>query len=185
MPGTCSSSGRRKCLMRPVVAGLITALTVLAAACDWPRAPTPKPRETATASAPTNAVTPPDTPAGAQPGWLVVAMAHLPVSEADARAHFNASYLATISPTALTSGCKGSTNGSMQQAAPPTWSRSRSVNRAWWSLSSPTAVRAARSGWAHCRQPRPDWRSRHQPGHHRVGAPDVGRCRCRAPLGCP
>src|SRR5512132_2429752 len=107
MPGTRSSSGRGKCLMRPLVAGLITALTVLAAACDWPGAPTPKPRETATASAPTNAVTPPDTPAGAQLGWLVVAMAHLPVSEADPRSHFNAGYLATISPDGLNQWLQG------------------------------------------------------------------------------
>jgi hypothetical protein len=93
--------------MWPLVAGLITALTVLAAACDWPGAPTPKPRETATASAPTKAVTPPDTPAGAQLGWLVVAMAHLPVSEADARAHFNACYLAMISPDGLNQWLQG------------------------------------------------------------------------------
>lgn len=84
--------------MWPLVAGVIAALAVLAAACDRPGAPTPKPRETATASAPTNAVTQPDTPDGAQLGSLVAAMAHLPVSEADARAHINAGYLAMIQP---------------------------------------------------------------------------------------
>src|SRR3954471_13746908 len=101
MPGPRRSSGGRGRLMWPIVAGLITALTVLAAACDRPGAPAPNPRETAAASASTNAVIPPDTPAGTQLGWLLAAMAHLPVPEADARAHFNAGYLAMISPDSL------------------------------------------------------------------------------------
>jgi Beta-lactamase enzyme family len=52
-------------------------------------------------------VTPPDTSAGAQLGWLVAAMAHLPVSEADARAHVNAGCLAMISPDGLDQWLQG------------------------------------------------------------------------------
>jgi len=35
------------------------------------------------------AAVPPDTPAGAQLGWLIAAMAHLPISDAEVRAHFD------------------------------------------------------------------------------------------------
>jgi ORF 12 gene product N-terminal len=40
------------------------------------------------------AVIPPDTPAGAQLRWLIAAAAHLPLSGAQIRAHFDAAYLA-------------------------------------------------------------------------------------------
>lgn len=46
-------------------------------------------------------VMPPDTPAGTQLRWLVAAMSHLPVSDAEVRAHFDAGYLAMVSPATL------------------------------------------------------------------------------------
>jgi len=45
-----------------------------------------------------SAAWPPDTPAGAQAYWLVTAMAHPPVSTAELRAHFDASFLAEHDP---------------------------------------------------------------------------------------
>ena len=69
------------------LAALITAVVLLATACSSPSAPTP--------------VIPPDTPAGAQLRWLIAAMAHLPMSDAQVRAHFDAGVLALGSPAEL------------------------------------------------------------------------------------
>ena len=53
----------------------------------------------ATTSATTSpAAWPPDTPAGAQACWLLTAAAHPPISAAELRAHFDASFLARFSP---------------------------------------------------------------------------------------
>jgi hypothetical protein len=41
------------------------------------------------------------TPAGIQLAWLIAAMAHLPVSDAEVSAHFDAGYLAMVSPAAV------------------------------------------------------------------------------------
>ena len=49
----------------------------------------------------------PATPAGAQLEWLVAAMAHLPMSDAEVRAHFDAGYLATVSPAVLNQWLQG------------------------------------------------------------------------------
>jgi beta-lactamase class A len=72
---------------------------LLAAACSSPGAAGPA---TAPASAgPVRAVNPPDTPAGTQLRWLIAAMAHLPLSGAQVRAHFDAAFLAQVSPAML------------------------------------------------------------------------------------
>ena len=44
---------------------------------------------------------PPDTPAGAQAYWLVTATAHPPISTAELRAHFDASFLAQHNPAQI------------------------------------------------------------------------------------
>jgi beta-lactamase class A len=55
------------------------------------------------------AVIPPDTPAGAQLRWLIAAVAHLPMSDAQVRAHFDAAFLAQVSPAMLNQGLQGAT----------------------------------------------------------------------------
>ena len=52
----------------------------------------------ATSATTSPAAWPPDTPAGAQAYWLVTAAAHPPISAAELRAHFDASFLARFSP---------------------------------------------------------------------------------------
>lgn len=85
MPRFCSRrSGRR-----PFLVVLMAAAVVLAAACSSPR-----PATAAASAGPMKAVIPPDTPAGAQLRWLIAAAAHLPLSGAQIRAHFDAAYLA-------------------------------------------------------------------------------------------
>jgi beta-lactamase class A len=85
MPRLCSRSGRRPFLVVP-----IAAVALLAAACSSP--------------APAKAVIPPGTPAGAQLRWLITAVAHLPLSGAQVRAHFDAAFLAQVSPAMLNQG---------------------------------------------------------------------------------
>jgi len=81
------------------LAALITTLVLSAAACSSPRAPTP--------------VIPPDTPAGAQLRWLIAAMAHLPMSDAQVRAHFDAGVLALGSPAELNQGLQAVTDAKL------------------------------------------------------------------------
>ena len=86
----------------PFLAALMTAVALLAAACSSPGTPAPVRPATATASTgPAKAVIPPDTPAGAQLQWLIGAAAHLPVSGALVRAHFDAAFLAQVGPDVL------------------------------------------------------------------------------------
>ena len=85
---------------RLLVAGLITTAVFLAAACSPPKAPASA-RPTAGATAAQPAVVAPDTPAGAQLRWLTGAVAHLPLSGAQLQAHFDAAFLAQVSPDAL------------------------------------------------------------------------------------
>jgi len=86
---------------RPLLVGLIiTVVFLAAAACNPPKAPvSARPAAGATTAAP--AVVAPDTPAGAQLRWLTGAVAHLPLSGAQVRAHFDAAFLAQVSPDAL------------------------------------------------------------------------------------
>jgi beta-lactamase class A len=86
----------------PLLVALLVAVTLLAAACSPPGAP--RTRESATAvgsTRPAKAVVPPDTSAGAQLRWLLAAMAHLPLSDGQVRAHFDAAFLAESSPAVL------------------------------------------------------------------------------------
>ena len=86
----------------PLLVALIVAVALLASACSPPRTPTPA--RSATSASSTRAakvVAPPDTSAGAQLRWLLAAMAHLPLSGEQVRAHFDAAYLAEVSPAVL------------------------------------------------------------------------------------
>jgi beta-lactamase class A len=108
MPGLGSrKSGRRGRPAWPFLLLLIVAVVALAAACSSP-APA-GPATTAPSTGPARAVIPPDTPAGAQLRWLIAAVAHLPMSGAQVRAHFDPAFLAQVSPAMLNQGLKGVT----------------------------------------------------------------------------
>jgi hypothetical protein len=86
----------------PLLAALMAAVALLAAACSSPGAPGPvRPATAAASTGPAKAVIPPDTPAGAQLRWLIGAVAHLPVSSALVRDHFDAAFLAQVGPDVL------------------------------------------------------------------------------------
>jgi beta-lactamase class A len=86
----------------------MAAAVLLAAACSSTGAPAPAGSATATASTgPATAVNPPGTPAGAQLRWLIAAVAHLPMSDAQVRAHFDAAFLAQVSPATLNQALQG------------------------------------------------------------------------------
>ena len=83
----------------PFLVAPIVAVTLLASACS---SPTPAGSATAAASTrPAELVVPPATSAGAQLRWLLAAMAHLPISGGQIRAHFDAAFLAEVSPAVL------------------------------------------------------------------------------------
>jgi Beta-lactamase enzyme family/ORF 12 gene product N-terminal len=74
---------------------LMVAVGLLASACSPAGAPTPAGSATGAATTrPAKVVAPPDTAAGAQLRWLLAATAHLPVSDGQVRAHFDAAFLA-------------------------------------------------------------------------------------------
>jgi beta-lactamase class A len=102
MPALCNRrSGRRGRPAGPFLLVLIAAV-LLAAACSSPGKPTPAgPSATAASTGPAKTVVPPGTPAGAQLRWLIAAAAHLPVSDAQVRAHFAAAILAQVSPAMI------------------------------------------------------------------------------------
>src|SRR6516225_1856032 len=75
---------------------LSATVALLAGACGSPGASAPT--GTAFAAAPATAVVPPDTTAGAQLRWLMAAMARLPLSGAQLRAHFDAAFWTQVSP---------------------------------------------------------------------------------------
>ena len=83
----------------PFLVALSAAVVLLAGACGSPVVSAPG--EPAAAAAPAKAVVPPDTTAGVQLGWLIAAMARLPLSGAQVRAHFDAAFLAQVSPAVL------------------------------------------------------------------------------------
>ena len=109
MPALCNRrSGRRGRPAGPFVLVLIAAV-LLAAACSSPGKPAPAgPSASAASTGPAKTVVLPGTPAGAQLRWLIAA-ARLPISDAQARAHFAAAYLAQISPAMLSQGLQGMT----------------------------------------------------------------------------
>ena len=106
--GSRRSGGRLSLVM------LMAAVMLLAAACS-----SPGPATGAASTGP--AVNPPDTPAGAQFRWLIAAVAHLPMSGAQIRAHFDSAFLAQVSPAML--------NQALQERPVSRCCRSRSVNR--------------------------------------------------------
>jgi hypothetical protein len=86
----------------------MTAAVLLAAACSSPRASTPHgPATTAASTAPPTAPIPTDAAARAQLEWLIAAMAQLPVSEAQARAHINAAVLEVVDTASLNEWLRG------------------------------------------------------------------------------
>ena len=90
---------RRGRAARPFLAALTIAVALLAAACTSPKPQAPGGLPTAAGSPqPARPAVPPDTPAGAQLRWLIAAAAHLPLSDAQIRAHFDAAFLAQVSP---------------------------------------------------------------------------------------
>jgi beta-lactamase class A len=103
MSGPCRGSSSRP--GRPAwtfLAVLIAAGALLATACTSPRAPAPAgPGTIAAPAGPAAAVVPPDAQTGAQLEWLIAATAHLPLSGGQVRAHFDAAFLAQVSPAAL------------------------------------------------------------------------------------
>jgi hypothetical protein len=81
---------------------LVVAVGLLASACSPAGAPTPTGSGTAAVSTrPAKVVVPPDTAAGAQLRWLLAATAHLPVSDGQVRAHFDAAFLAGVDAAVL------------------------------------------------------------------------------------
>jgi hypothetical protein len=85
----------------PFLVVLLAALVVLAAACS-----SPGPAAAGAPTGPVKAVIPPDTPAGTQLRWLITAAAHLPLSGAQVRAHFDALFLAMASPAMVNQGLR-------------------------------------------------------------------------------
>jgi beta-lactamase class A len=84
----------------PFLVALIVAVVLVAAACSSPGA-APVRSATAAPAGPAKAVIPPDTPAGAQLRWLIGALARLPLPDTQVRAHFDAAFLAQVSPPVL------------------------------------------------------------------------------------
>jgi beta-lactamase class A len=100
MSGRCRSGPGRSAW--PLLVALTVAVTLLAAACSPPGAPAPKESATGVGSTrPAKAAVPPGTSAGAQLRWLLAAMARLPLSDGQVRAHFDAAFLAGSSPAVL------------------------------------------------------------------------------------
>ena len=95
--------GSRRSGGRPSLVMLMAAVMLLAAACS-----SPGPATGAASTGPA-AVNPPDTPAGAQLRWLIAAVAHLPISGAQIRAHFDSAFLAQVSPAMLNQALQGAT----------------------------------------------------------------------------
>jgi len=86
----------------PFLVALIAAVALLASACTSPRAPAPSGPTTAAASmGPAKVVVLPDTAAGTQLRWLIGALARLPLSGAQVRAHFDAAFLAQVGAAGL------------------------------------------------------------------------------------
>ena len=94
---------RRGGLRRFVFAAALTGALLLAACTTSPSSHPSTETASAAASGPSGAapVAFPDTPAGAQARWLVGASEHLPIPDAQVRAHFAATVLATFSPAQI------------------------------------------------------------------------------------
>ena len=99
MPRLCS----RRSGWRLSLVVLMASVMLLAAACSSPGP------AAAGGTGPVKAVNPPGTPAGTQLRWLIAAAAHLPMSGAQVRAHFDAAFLAQVSPAMLNQGLQAAT----------------------------------------------------------------------------
>ena len=77
----------------------MAAAVLLAAACSSTGAAI-----AGASTGPVKAVSMPDTPVGTQLRWLIAAAAHLPLSGAQVRSHFDAAFLAQVSPAMLNRG---------------------------------------------------------------------------------
>ncbi len=80
---------------------LMATVVVLAAACS-----SRGPAATGASTGPVMAVVTPHTRAGTQLRWLLAAVAQLPLSGAQVRAHFDAAFLAQVSPAMLNQGLR-------------------------------------------------------------------------------
>src|SRR5690348_16215567 len=87
-------SGRHR---RGRLGSVLVALALLASACTS----APVSRVSPAPTRPAKVVAPPGTSAGAQLRWLLAATARLPVSDGQARAHFDAAFLAEASPAVV------------------------------------------------------------------------------------
>jgi hypothetical protein len=96
-------SGGRGRAARPFLIALLLAVVLPAAACTSAGTQTlvPPPSTAAASTAPARTITPPGTPAGSQLRWLIAELARLPMSDAQVRAHFDAAFLAQVSPAVL------------------------------------------------------------------------------------
>ena len=96
-------SGGRGRAARPFLVALLLAVVLPAAACTSAGTQTivPPPSTAAAPTAPAKTLAPPATPAGSQLRWLIAELARLPMSDAQVRAHFDAAFLAQVSPAVL------------------------------------------------------------------------------------
>jgi hypothetical protein len=102
-------SGVRGRAARPFLVALLPAVVLLAAACTSAGTQTivPPPPTAAVSTGPATTIAPPQTPAGAQLRWLIAELARLPMSDAQVRAHFDAAFLAQVSPAVLNQTLEG------------------------------------------------------------------------------
>jgi dienelactone hydrolase len=104
------------CALLPLT---LLALVVVAFGCGGAQ-PTPSTSEASTVGSATESTSPPatstgptslpDTTVGRQAAWFLSAAAHLPIPEADVRAHFAAVFLAQVSPAMLNQTLAGATD---------------------------------------------------------------------------
>jgi beta-lactamase class A len=97
-PGSGDNSSGRPAW--PFLVALSATVVLLVGACGSPGASAPGGRPAA-AAASAKAVVLPDTTAGVQLRWLIAAMPRLPMSDRQVRGHFDAAFLAQISPAVL------------------------------------------------------------------------------------
>jgi beta-lactamase class A len=82
----------------PFLVALSATVALLAGACGSPVASA---QAGPAAAIPAAAIVPPGAPAGVQLRWLIAAMAHLPLSGAQLRAHFDPAFWTQVSPAML------------------------------------------------------------------------------------
>jgi Beta-lactamase enzyme family/ORF 12 gene product N-terminal len=87
----------------PFLVALVVATVLPISACSPSGPPAPTRSATAAPTRPTKVVVPPNTSAGAQLRWLLAALAHLPVSDGQVRAHFDSAFLTEVTPAVLNS----------------------------------------------------------------------------------